>query len=397
MPPDGAARGHLAASAPGARGARAAMPDIAAAKLGIYVAALAVALALDMLVVGRDGGTAFWGCGAATLAAVAVGFVRGGAALRGGALAAAGLALAVPIGSALAGGEPLDTIFARDPVWPQILVALFASRVLAEDCEMRFARFWRAPAEVAGPVGLQSGAAALALGAAAAMAFYQGLWWLGPFHGPKTGVTAITLAALTGETAVHRAILFLFFTLVAFLADAFLQHGRDRAALRALRRAARDAAAHGRLLGARGIRELIGGALADFGHVRTMRLVEEACMQVERDAPPARVLATSSFDLFHASARRFVRALLPALPMLGFFGTVVGLATAMAALPTGSAEGAGVDISASLSGLAVKFQTTLLGIMASLVVSALLALLDRGEAALAAECALYVAEADHAG
>jgi biopolymer transport protein ExbB/TolQ len=90
-----------------------------------------------------------------------------------------------------------------------------------------------------------------------------------------------------------------------------------------------------------------------------------------------------------------VRSLLPLLPLLGFLGTVIGLATAIGELPRGLTDGTGqgFDISASLAGLAVKFETTLLGLMASMISSLALNYLEKREAELAAECMLIVGSA----
>lgn len=51
------------------------------------------------------------------------------------------------------------------------------------------------------------------------------------------------------------------------------------------------------------------------------------------------------------------------------------------------------DISASLAGLAVKFETTLLGLMASMISSLALNFLEKREAELAAACLLVVKDA----
>ena len=71
---------------------------------------------------------------------------------------------------------------------------------------------------------------------------------------------------------------------------------------------------------------------------------------------------------------------------------MIGLATAISELPRGLTEGSGqaFDISASLSGLAVKFETTLLGLMASMISSLCLHFLEKREAELAAACMLLV-------
>jgi biopolymer transport protein ExbB/TolQ len=83
------------------------------------------------------------------------------------------------------------------------------------------------------------------------------------------------------------------------------------------------------------------------------------------------------------------------LPLLGFLGTVIGLAVAISELPHGVTEGTGqaLDISASLAGLAVKFETTLLGLIASMISSLSLSFLEKREAELAATCMLIVKDA----
>jgi hypothetical protein len=103
-------------------------------------------------------------------------------------------------------------------------------------------------------------------------------------------------------------------------------------------------------------------------------------------------LAVLSFDGFQLASRQFVRTLLPILPLLGFLGTVIGLATAISELPRGPTESAdhAFDISGSLAGLAVKFETTLLGLLASMISSLSLNFLEKREAELSAACMLVV-------
>ena len=76
------------------------------------------------------------------------------------------------------------------------------------------------------------------------------------------------------------------------------------------------------------------------------------------------------------------------LPLLGFLGTVIGLATSIAELPASlsDAPGRGFDISGSLAGLAIKFETTLLGLLASMTAALALNLLEKRETELSAEC-----------
>ena len=73
---------------------------------------------------------------------------------------------------------------------------------------------------------------------------------------------------------------------------------------------------------------------------------------------------------------------------MGFLGTVIGLTAAVGGLP-GELQAPGngsLDIGASLLGLAVKFETTLLGLAGALVASLLLALLEKREGEISAEC-----------
>lgn len=201
-----------------------------------------------------------------------------------------------------------------------------------------------------------------------------------PAHGTGTTPGAILAGALAGETAIHRAIVFAFFVIVAYLAEAWLHHRDDRAVLTAFRAglARQPSATAPPRLDA-----LLAGPFAALAHTRTVRCLTEAAWPTSGQAGGS--LGGQAYDGFHDASRRFVRGLLPFLPLLGFFGTVVGLTTAMAALPTGG-EGGRIDLSGSLSGLALKFETTLLGIFASMVASLLLALLEKDELELAAEC-----------
>lgn len=360
-----------------------------------YGMALCIAFGLYLLVHGAGQGPTFWSASLLCGAAIAAGLARGGPgarAFRWGAAGAALIAAALPLLPALVGGASMEAAVRVHPLWPQILVTLFAARALEEVNEQRFAAFWRAPLRTREPVASQSTAAALSLGACFALLFYQGLTLLAPVQqGGGTGLTDLVAHALAGESAIHRAIVVLFCIILAFLCESVLQHRRDRAALAALR----QALAQGHRTTPADLHGLLAGPLAGFGHTRTVRALVQGLRS--GGGAPAEDAFTVAFAAFHGASRRFVRGLLPFLPLLGFFGTVVGLATAMAALPT---EGGGgrIDLSGSLSGLALKFETTLLGILASMVAALLLALLEKGEQELAAECALLaaVAEGGHA-
>lgn len=366
-------------------------------RLLVYGLGLCVAFGLYLLVQGPGRGLAFWLPGLVAGGAVAAGLATRGGTLgtpfRWGATMTFLLALAVPLGPLFLAGAPLAELAGSGPLWPQILVCLFASRVLSEICDMRFAAAWRRPLGPNGSVQIQSGAAALALGACFTLAFYQAVWLAAPERagaGSHT-LTALVWSALTGESAIHRSIVALFFVILAYLCDAGLQHRRDREALASLRGAL---AAGGP--GPSPLPDLLAGPLAPYGHTRTVRYLADALARREARGMPARAdLATDAFEAFHAASRRFLRGLLPFLPLLGFFGTVVGLATAMAALPS-AGSGAQADLSGSLAGLALKFETTLLGILASMIASVLLAQLEKRETELAAECSLLAAAAERA-
>ena len=387
MPPETAPR------RPAARAGGVPLDAAAAARLKLtaYAASLGVAFALFLAVAGPGQGTWFWLWALGACLALAWGWVRGGTLVRLGADAALVLALAVPLGPVFASGAKLGQALLVAPPWPQMLVALFASRVLSEDCALGFARVWRGPIAPGAPVRAQSVSAAVALGSFLTLAFYTGLAFAGVEKSGATSFSAIVLDALVGETAVHRAILALFFVILAYLGETALQHRADRAAFRGLQAALQR---RGRVPGGPSARDALAEALAGLGPSGATQLVEDAFDRAGDPRPAGLALRAASLAAFRAGSRRFVRSLLPFLPMLGFFGTVVGLATAMAALPTSAPGGGGVDITESLSGLAVKFQTTLLGIMASLIASAALNLVEKSEAELAAECALLVARVE---
>ena len=196
---------------------------------------------------------------------------------------------------------------------------------------------------------------------------------------------------MLGGTVVHSAIIFLFFVIVAAILDTVQLHARDCAILATLGRRIDDNREIG---GRRGLAAVLTSEFGGVTHTRAFRLLNTA-IEIKDGENPAR-LAALAFDGFQSAFRQFVRALLPFLPLLGFLGTVIGLATAISQLPHGLTEGTGqaVDISASLSGLAVKFETTLLGLMASMISSLSLNVLEKREAEFAAACMLLVKAAD---
>ena len=368
--------------------------EAAGLRLTIYGVALGIAFALCLVAQGPGQGAAFWACALAAGAALATGIRGFGPPFRAGVCGALALALAIPVvpewWQRAAAGPLMEAV----PLWPQILVALFASRVLTEEADLRYARFWRAPLDASSAVQLQSATAAVALGACFTFAFYQALWWAAPGRVAGATMGAIVMNALNGQTPVHRGILFLFFVILAFALDAALHYRRDRAALLAFQRALRAERRRGPVPDRAALRALLSALSREEPQTRTAQLLHDAFDALDPQPSGGRVLAASAFGAFHLASRRFIRGLLPFLPLLGFFGTVVGLATAMAALPTSAGAGGSIDISGSLAGLAVKFETTLLGIMASMVASFILGLIERCETELAAACALLVGAAE---
>lgn len=370
------------------RGGIAAWRAVERLRLLAYDVCLLFAFALYLIVHGPGQSALVWGVALLCAAGIALGGIAPGLRptwlsrpLRWGAAGAAGIAAVFPLAPALVSGLPMTAAVQAHPLWPQILTTLFASRVLSEVNAQHFAALWRGPLRAPAPAAAQSGAAALALGSCFALMVYQGLALWPPADPERLGTVGLVLHALNGESAIHRAIVLLSCIIFAYLTEAALQHRRDRLMLAALRRA---------LVRRPGdLPRLLAGPLAPFGYAP---LVQALARPGQAGMPAAEAVAA-----FHGASRRFIRDLLPCLPLLGFLGTVVGLATAMAALPTDGGSGP-VDLAGSLSGLALKFETTLLGILASLIATLLLALLEKSEQELAALCALIAAaEAGHAG
>ena len=236
-------------------------------------------------------------------------------------------------------------------VWPQILVLVFASRVFAEKARLSFADTWQHPLGSAG-AGPQSLSAGLALGAGLTLLFYHFL--------PAANVSAtasssaIILKALGGASLIHVAIVFLFLVIVACLIDELLSVCREDLAFRRLVKLMHER----KIAQLDELATLVATSFRDLAHLRPICAVLDAA---RRGVGAAGSITT--LESFHAASRRMMRALIPLLPLLGFLGTVVGLATALGELPQSfGSEGAGeLDLARSLAGLSIKFETTLLG------------------------------------
>jgi biopolymer transport protein ExbB/TolQ len=312
--------------------------------------------------------------------------------LRAGVVLGIAHALTFPIlEQALANGESIAAVVTASPVWPQLLVTLIGSRVLASEGELSFSRFWQHPLQRGAAVEILSVPSAVALGSFLTLVFYLVVpYALTP--GPKQ-TSAIIVAAMLGGTIIHTAIIFLFFVISSAILDAARLHAVDRSVVASFSRLVE---ADRKIGSGRDLSSIAASGLSTMAHTRAARLLNAAIetTAVGSGSSPAR-LATLSFDGFQLASRQFMRALLPLLPLLGFLGTVIGLATAISELPRGLTDGTGhgFDVSASLAGLAVKFETTLLGLMASMIASLALNFLEKRETELAAECMLIVKDA----
>jgi hypothetical protein len=356
-------------------------------RLRIYSAGFVVAFALHLAISGIGRYPALL---IISVAAISFGLWKAqGPWLRVGVTLGILHALAFPIlQEAAANGDSLANIIKSVPVWPQLLVTLIGSRVLAIEGKLSFTRFWHRPTEFAASVEIQSVPSAIALGAFLTLVFYRAVPHALTPSGRQT--SDIVISAMLGGTFVHSAIIFLFFVILASILNAVQSHLLDRSIVTSFgHRIGGDR----NLRAARNLSLILADEFGRYAHTRAFRLLSAAIETV--DAGERVRLAALSFDGFQSASRQFVRALLPLLPLLGFLGTVIGLTTAIAELPRGLASGGdqAFDISPSLTGLAVKFETTLLGLMASMISSFSLTFLEKREAELAAACMLIVKEA----
>ena len=354
-------------------------------RLRIYVIGFLVAVGLYGLVHGIGRGGWFWGVLIASAAAVIYGgWTEHGRFLRIGCIVLVVLSLAVPLlDDMVAHGHSAAIAVADVTVWPQMLVALLGSRVLASECELSFVAFWRGPAYRDPSVAMQSIASAFALGGFLTLLFYLVIPRALPLEVGQP--SAILVSAMQGGTIVHTTIILLFFVIVAVICDAVRLHIADWAVLRQFRASLAATAAQGAQVDARIAARAV---LKSAPQTRAARLLADAVELLTGSSTERASLATLSLEGFRDASRRFIRTLLPFLPLLGFLGTVIGLATAIAELPHGLAESGArsFDVSGSLAGLAIKFETTLLGLLASMISSLALNLLEKREAEFAAAC-----------
>lgn len=357
-------------------------------RLQAYLLALSIAFALYTVLFGLSGGWMLLVC-AAVLGALAAALLqpsRSNGEYRIAALsstAAAVVALVFPLGLDAVGGTSLPEAVARSTIWPQFLVALFAGRVLSEVSALRFAKAWRRP--LSGTrMATQSLSAAVISGCSFVLLFYKVVGST-RVAADRLDPAAIIERALSGHTAVHVAIVLLFFVTLAAILDAALLLASDRLALAEFRQLCADALQETGRLDRGEIGRLLANALDHHAHSRAVQLVQFHMRSVSGGGADG---LEGPLQRFHLASRRMIRSLLSFLPLLGFLGTVIGLTAAIGGLPRHLGPGAegSLDISASLVGLAIKFETTLLGLAGGLLASLFLAILEKREGELSAEC-----------
>lgn len=300
---------------------------------------------------------------------------------RPAALAAGATALWLPLGPVALAGAGLPPAIEDATIWPNVLVLLFASRLLAQAAQRQFLAFWHAPRQRPSRTGPQSLAAALLLGLALALTFYHFLGVAPP--APSLDPVSVTHRALAGGTIVHVAIVALFFVTLAAIGDAAILLLEEKAFVAHLRRQLQAADVSDR-----------AGACAlpsKASHLRAFHVVQAASREGTRS--DAHFGERGPLDEYHLAARRLMRQFLTFMPLLGFLGTVIGLAVAIGALGSDT-DAPGIDLAASLAGLSIQFETTLLGLLGGLLGQFALALLEKRETELWAECEHMVKRQD---
>ena len=117
------------------------------ARLALYLICLGIAFMLYLLLHGSGAGIFFWLLAGAAIAGAAYGamtdMARNGGILQAAVLLASLLTVIVPLGVAVAQNGKMGGAISAASLWPQILVLLFASRVLAELARASLLAAWR--------------------------------------------------------------------------------------------------------------------------------------------------------------------------------------------------------------------------------------------------------------
>ncbi len=114
-------------------------------------------------------------------------------------------------------------------VWPRVLVLVFAGLALEADRALRTARAFSPDQPLARPAGSTSLAGALSVGIGLEIALGAAVTGLFPAAPAPTTADGFLLAALSGVTPVHRALIALFFAVIVLILFSAAQHARERA------------------------------------------------------------------------------------------------------------------------------------------------------------------------
>lgn len=298
--------------------------------------------------------------------------------------------------SMISAETPVFTTLISLTMWPQLLVTLFASRVLASESSIRYAEAWQQSAASSRSVGIQSQSmpAACCLGSFMAIVCY-----LAAAQSAGTSASPVLtalLSAVFGDTFIHHTIIFLFFIVIAYIGEALIRYYRDLLDLRRLAFEPQAAEAGQPQTVHKTVSRLREKNSALEENARILLVIETAVRKIHarQETPsPDRMEILAGLD---NAGRRFIRTIITFLPLLGFLGTVLGITQALSSLPltfsnvTAEAPEFSRGLASSLSGIAVAFETTLLGLIANIVASLAMAYLEKREDELVSECQLVV-------
>lgn len=288
--------------------------------------------------------------------------------------------------------QPAAAIVQEMGAWTECLMLVMSGRFLAVASSETYEQRWRTALRGPAATGEQSISAACLLGSAMTLAI---LSVIPPLSGSANALSVVALlhSALMAATAIHLAILFAATTALVLIASGFWRYTRECWAFARLRSAIRRARPDAATDVAAWVRN------EAWPVAQSMTAISFAALfSPPSDTPAVRELRPDDLRveaawLYHEASRQFLRRLLGLLPLLGFLGTVVGLAVATSGLPRGLSGS--VDLTESLGGLAIKFETTFLGLAVYLIGSLLVNLLDRLELEARAGVMQLAAEVRH--
>ncbi len=155
---------------------------------------------------------------------------RNGIWVKIGVFVAVGYTITFPlIYQSIANGEVFSSVVTDNTVWPQLLISLVGSRLLASQSALSFAEFWRQPTQYRSGIEMQSILSAAVLGCFFTVIFYLAAPRLAPVA--AQGASAFIVSTIRGGTFVHTTIIFLFFVIMAAIVDATWHNWKDRSTL----------------------------------------------------------------------------------------------------------------------------------------------------------------------